>query len=126
MVSQTALYAAPLVLLFMALSAYVIVYRRGNRLPLGDAGDAGDAELLARIRAQGNCAEYMPVGLILLLIAEQAGPGVLFHLAGITLLVGRFVHAGHLAILRRSYVLRPVAIFATFTSYLLALAAALF
>jgi uncharacterized protein len=123
MVSHTALYAAPLVLLFMALSAYVIAYRRGNRLPLGDAGDR---ELLSRMRAQGNCAEYMPLGLILLLLAEQPGPGVLFHLAGVSLLIGRFVHAGHLAILRTSYVLRPVAVTATFTSYLLALAAAVF
>jgi uncharacterized protein len=120
---MTALYAAPLVLLFMALSAYVIIYRRGNRLPLGDAGDA---ELLSRMRAQGNCAEYMPLGLILLMIAEQAGPGVLFHLAGVSLLIGRFVHAGHLAVLRRSYTLRPVAISATFSSYLLALAATVF
>jgi uncharacterized protein len=119
----TALYAVPLVVLFMAVSAYVIVYRRGNRVPLGDANDP---ELLARVRAQGNCAEYMPLGLILLLLAEQTGPGLLFHLAGITLIVGRFVHAGHLAVLRKSYVLRPVAITTTFTSYLLALTAAIF
>jgi uncharacterized protein len=121
--SATALYATPLVFLFMALSAYVIVYRRANRLPLGDAGQP---ELLARTRAQANCAEYMPLGLVLLMMAEQAGPGLLFHLAGITLLVGRFVHAGHLAVLRGQYVLRPVAVAATFTSYLLALIAAVF
>jgi uncharacterized protein len=121
--SFTALYAAPLVLLFMALSGSVIAYRRGNRVPLGDAGNA---ELLSRVRAQGNCVEYMPLGLILLLLAEQAGPGILFHLAGVALLIGRFVHAIHLAILRTSYGLRPVAIAATFSSYLLALVAAIF
>ncbi len=119
----TALYALPLVLLFMALSAYVIVYRRGNRVPLGDAGQP---ELLVRTRAQGNCAEYMPLGLLLLLLAEQSGPGVLFHLAGVALLIGRFAHAWHLAILRTRYSLRPIAVTATFSSYLLALAAAIF
>ena len=118
-----AVYATPLVLLFMALSAYVVVYRRGNRVPLGDAGQP---ELLARTRAQGNCAEYMPLGLILLVMAEQSGTGLLFHLAGITLLVGRFVHAAHLAVLRDQYLLRPIAITATFSSYLLALAAVVF
>jgi uncharacterized protein len=119
----TALYALPLTLLFMALSAYVILYRRANRVALGTEDHP---ELLARVRAQANCAEYLPLGLILLMLAEASGPGVLFHLAGVLLIIGRFVHAGHLAIWQRGFALRPVAITATFASYLIALAAAIF
>lgn len=117
----TALYAVPLVVLFIALSVSVIRFRRANRVALG-TGD--HPELLARVRAQANCAEYLPLGLILLILAEGAGAGPMFHSAAILLLIGRFVHAGHLAIWQTAYALRPVAIIATFASYLIALAAA--
>ncbi len=89
--SITPLYAAPMVFLFMALSVRVIAYRRGHKIPLGDAGNPA---LLSRIRAQGNCAEYMPLGLLLLLMAELSGaPSFGLHSAGICLVVGRTVHA---------------------------------
>jgi uncharacterized protein len=117
----TALYALPLVGLFMALSVNVIRYRRAHRVALG-TGDSPD--LLGRVRAQANCAEYLPIGLILLMLAEGAGAGVLFHTAAILLVIGRFVHAGHLALWPRSYALRPVAVTATFGSYVIALVAA--
>jgi uncharacterized protein len=117
------LYAAPMVALFMALSARVIIYRRGNRIPLGDAGDRA---LLLRIRAQANCAEYMPFGLLLLTMAELSGaalPGL--HLAGLSLIVGRMVHALHLSYLPTRYNMRVVGIILTFSAYLLAIALAL-
>ena len=66
----TGLYAAPLAGLVIVLSARVIIYRRGKAISLGDGGDA---VLLARMRAQGNFAEYAPFGLILMLIAEIQG-----------------------------------------------------
>lgn len=50
----TPLYAAPLVLVFIALSVHVLTYRRSHRIVLGDAGDR---ELLNRIRAHGNFTE---------------------------------------------------------------------
>jgi uncharacterized protein len=117
-VTITPLYAAPMVLLFMALSGHVIRYRRGNRIPLGDAGDH---ELLSRIRAQGNCAEYLPIGLLLLMMAELAGAapsGV--HAAGLALVAGRIFHAAHLLVLRDQYLLRVIAVTLTFASYLVA------
>ena len=77
----------PMVILFIALSARVIAFRRSNKIPLGDAGNLA---LLSRIHAQCNCAEYMPLGLLLLLMAElSAPPGLGLHLAGICLVIGR-------------------------------------
>lgn len=122
--TTTPLYALPMVILFIALSVQVIRYRRAHRLPLGDAGDR---ELLARIRAQGNCAEYMPLGLLLLMMAELAGTSAIgLHIAGLTLAIGRLIHAAHLLILRSQYGLRVIAITMTFTSYLVATGLALF
>ncbi len=123
-VTITPLYALPMVILFIALSAQVIRYRHANRLPLGDAGDR---ELLARVRAQGNCAEYMPLGLLLLMMAELAGASAIgLHIAGLSLGVGRMIHAAHLSFLRNQYTLRVVAITLTFTSYLVAVGLSLF
>ena len=87
----TPLYAVALTALFITLSLRVIALRRSGRVSLGDAGDPA---LLARIRAQGNCAEYAPLGIVLLLLAELAGAApALLHLSGLLLLVGRICHA---------------------------------
>ncbi len=86
----TGIYAAALTALYLVLTARVITYRRGNKVSLGD-GD--DPVLRARVRAHGNLAEYAPLGLILLLIAEaQATPAVWLHATGILLLAGRLLH----------------------------------
>ena len=60
----TGLYGALIALVFLALSARVIMYRRANQLGLGDHGDKS---LMKRMRAQANCAEYAPFGLLLML-----------------------------------------------------------
>ena len=117
-VTTTPIYSFPMVILFIALSVQVIRYRRANRLPLGDAGDR---ELLAHVRAQGNCAEYMPLGLLLLIMAELAGASAIgLHTAGLSLCVGRMIHAAHLSFLPNQYTLRVVAVTLTFASYLVA------
>lgn len=91
MVPVTAIYAGLLTLLLLGLSVRVILYRRSNRIGLGDAGDA---ILLRRMRAQSNCAEYAPLGLVLLGLAELNGaPGLALHILGLTLLAGRMIHA---------------------------------
>ena len=87
----TPLYAGLLALLFLVLTFRVIGYRRSRRLNLGDHGDK---EMLKRIRAHGNFAEYTPLGLLLLLLAElQGAPALALHLTGIALLAGRIAHA---------------------------------
>lgn len=85
------LYAALTAFIFLVLSARVIFYRRANGISLGDAGDKN---LLKRMRAQANCAEYAPIALLLLILAELSGaPAVAVHLAGSTLVAGRALHA---------------------------------
>ena len=90
MIVITPLYAGCIALVFIALSARVILYRRRNLISLGDAGDKS---LLKRMRAQANCAEYAPIGLILLALTElQGAPGSVIHALGVLLLAGRVLH----------------------------------
>ena len=57
-------------------------------------GDEGDRRLLQRMRAQANCAEYTPIGILLLLLAElQGAPTLALHCLGFSLLTGRAMHA---------------------------------
>lgn len=89
--SITPLYAGLIALIFLVLCFRVIFYRRANQIGLGDAGDKS---LLKRMRAQANCAEYAPIGLILLALVElQGAPGPVVHGLGVTLLLGRAMHA---------------------------------
>ena len=89
--SITPLYAAPLALLFLILSLRVIGRRRTLRVGLGDGGDG---ELQRRIRVAANCAEYVPLVLILMLLAElQGAPHFILHATGAALLAGRALHA---------------------------------
>jgi uncharacterized membrane protein YecN with MAPEG domain len=53
--------------MFFWLSLRVVAVRRTSRISLGDGGDA---ELLARIRAHANFAEYVPFLLVLVLAIE--------------------------------------------------------
>lgn len=59
-----------------------------------EIGIGADVDLLRRIRAQGDFTEYVPLGLILLGLAEarQAGPGRVRAIA-VLLVVGRALHA---------------------------------
>lgn len=86
----TSLYAALIAILFLALSFRVIAYRRGKLVSLGAEGHPA---LETRMRAQGNCAEYAPIGLILLGLVEAAGyPVLLVHALGALLFLGRLLH----------------------------------
>ncbi|HGG65737.1 MAG TPA: hypothetical protein ENK34_14315 [Rhodobacteraceae bacterium] len=91
MITVTPLYAGLVALLFVYLSFRVITVRRSDRISLGDGGKS---DMAKRIRAQGNCAEYAPIALILLALAEfQGAPVWVLHLLGIMLLSGRIIHA---------------------------------
>lgn len=86
-----ALYAGLLGLLYLPLAANVIRIRRADSISLGDGGNA---LLERRIRAHGNFAEYVPIALILIALAETGGgPPWLIHLLGIALVIGRALHA---------------------------------
>ncbi len=90
MVAITAFYAGFLALLYIALAVRVIGARQSKGVSLSD-GD--DVELRRRIRAHGNAAENIPLGIVLLALLElQTAPTVLLHVFGVTLLVGRLLH----------------------------------
>ncbi|MEM9972300.1 MAG: MAPEG family protein, partial [Pseudomonadota bacterium] len=90
MVEITLLYASLIGILFLILSVRVILGRRAVRVAWGDGGDK---ELKRRIRGQANCAEYAPIGLLLLTLLELNGaPGWELHLIGVVLVAGRALH----------------------------------
>ena len=87
----TAIYAALLALLFLGLSLRVIGHRHRTLVALGTGGDPG---LQRAVRVHANFAEYAPLVLVLLLVAELlAAPGWWLHAMGLALLAGRALHA---------------------------------
>jgi uncharacterized membrane protein YecN with MAPEG domain len=91
----TGIYAALAALLVLILAVRVMMRRMSARIGIGDGGDH---ELNKRIRAHANAVEYLPLGLILLLLVElnQTVPAIV-HAFGIVLLVGRVLHAAGLS-----------------------------
>jgi uncharacterized membrane protein YecN with MAPEG domain len=108
----TALYAALLMPLFILISIRVIRARRDARVPLGDGGDA---EVLRRMRVQANFAEYVPLTLLLMALAEslQTAPWLL-HLMGIALVLSRLIHAFGVSQGKENFSLRVAGITTTF------------
>ena len=87
----TSIIASILTLIFVRLSFAVIGLRRKNKVGLGSGGHE---DLERAIRAQGNFAEYVPFGIILIACLELNGaPWWLVAIPGITLIVGRMIHA---------------------------------
>lgn len=89
--SITPLYAAIATFIFLFLSFRVIGARRLAKVGLGDGGDR---LLLRRLRVHGNFAEYVPLTIVLMVLAELQGtPAAVIHLIGIALISGRLIHA---------------------------------
>ena len=87
----TSIIASVLTVIFVRLSFAVIRLRRKNKVGLGNGGHE---ELERAIRAQGNFAEYVPFGLMLIACLEINGaPWWLVAVPGITLIAGRLIHA---------------------------------
>lgn len=85
--SITAIYAAILALIVVALAINVTVHRTKFRVAIGDGGNP---DMLRMIRVHGNAVEYLPLALVLMAIYEiNGGSHVLLHIAGIVLIVGR-------------------------------------
>jgi uncharacterized membrane protein YecN with MAPEG domain len=86
----TALYAMPLVVIFLVLWFGVSAMRSSLKVSVGDGGDA---RLLERIRRHGNFVEWVPFVLILMALAEANGAGAVWvHVSGVLLVAGRVVH----------------------------------
>lgn len=86
----TSIIASLLTIIFIKLSFAVIGLRRKNQVGLGTGGHD---DLERAIRAQGNFAEYVPFGLILIACLELNGaPWFLVGIPGLALIVGRMIH----------------------------------
>jgi uncharacterized membrane protein YecN with MAPEG domain len=91
MLVLTSLVAVILTAIFIKLSFAVIGLRRKNKVGLGSGGHE---ELERAIRAQGNFAEYVPFGILLIACLELNGaPWWVVIIPGITLIIGRLLHA---------------------------------
>ncbi|TCW00038.1 MAPEG family protein [Biostraticola tofi] len=81
-------------------------------------GDGGFYELQTAIRVHGNTVEYIPIGLILLIVMEMDGASTWsLHLCGLLLMVGRLLHYAGLR--QREYRWRRSGMSATFVSLIL-------
>jgi uncharacterized membrane protein YecN with MAPEG domain len=83
--------ASVLGLIYVVLMLRIIRMRFRNRVSLGDGGNP---EILKRVRAHGNFAEYVPLLLILMGLLELAGADkTSLAVAGVALVVFRIAHA---------------------------------
>lgn len=113
-VMVSALTASVLALFYILLSARVIRLRAQNSVSLGDGGN----EALQRaIRGHGNFAEYAPIGILLLLIAElQAANQIVLVALAAALLFGRLFHGYAFAFTASSPFLRRAGMLLTFVA----------
>jgi uncharacterized protein len=110
----TAFYASLLTFLFIALSVRIIRQREALKLP---SGDGGHSDLLYKIRSHANFAEYVPLALVLMALAENFRTSIyLLHVAGIVLLIGRLSHAYGLAQKPEPLQFRIIGMMSTFTA----------
>jgi uncharacterized membrane protein YecN with MAPEG domain len=116
----TALYGGLLGLLFLVLCWQVVDHRRKGRVGLGTGGNA---DLERAIRVHGNFAEYVPLFLVLLLLAELGGAAVwLLHVLGGAFVLSRAAHAWGLS---RSGGTSPGRFYGTLFTWIILLVAAL-
>lgn len=91
MLTITPLYGGILALLFLYLSLATISQRFKQKVSIG-TGDNKD--MIKAMRVHANFAEYVPIGLLLMIMAElQNAPVWAMHFLGVLLVLGRFMHA---------------------------------
>ncbi len=86
-----ALYAGVNILLLLVLAYLVVAGRQKHKITLGDGGNQ---DFQRAVRAHANAAEYIPAGLvgIVLLALFEGSPLWLLHASGISLTAGRILH----------------------------------
>lgn len=125
-IHAVALWVGLNLLLILVLSMLVVRQRQKHKV---DLGDGGVAELARAIRALGNATEYIPaglVGLIVLAMTGTAASAVLVHVAGFLLFAGRVVHAVGLSNSGGASFARTIGMLATWVAYIFMIAATLF
>lgn len=85
----TTLYALPLIAIWLVLWCGVALQRATQKVSIGE----GDGQLLVRVRRHGNFIEWVPLVLVLMLLAEAQGADACWmHVSGASLLLGRVLH----------------------------------
>ncbi len=109
----TPIYAALIALLFVALSVRTLRLRHRFSVAVGTGGER---ELERAIRAHANCAEYVPIALLLVYFLEATTDlSVWIHVLGASLLIGRLVHAYGISQVRENFAFRIFGMATTFT-----------
>lgn len=91
MLTITPIYVAAAVAMYSVIAFVVISNRIRRRISIGDAGQTDFARM---VRGHGNFAEYAPITLPAIGVADLAGaPASILHACGILLLCGRGLHA---------------------------------
>lgn len=91
MLTTSAIYISLSGLLILVLASTSFRPRLSKKIGLGDAGNK---DLMVAMRCQANNAEYMPITLLLLAVAEVNGAShILLHIAGVTFVAARAWHA---------------------------------
>jgi len=86
-----ALWSGVMILLLVVLGARVAMTRRGNKVLLGDGGNA---QVILASRVFGNASEYIPAGIGALAVLAVLGmPAYVLHGLGGALFLGRLLHA---------------------------------
>ncbi len=120
----TALYAGLLAPLFIFLAFRVIDARRGAQIAIGDGGNK---DLLRRMRVHANFAEYVPLAVILLGLAESLKTDSrLLHALGAALVLARLSHAWGVSQPKENLRFRQAGMATTFTMIIVAALACLF
>lgn len=109
-------YTSLLIILFFALSINTIKKRRKAKIALGHAENP---ELLRAIRAHSNFAEYVPINLIALYLVEfQGAKSIFVHFLGLTIIIGRLLHAYGISQVNENFRFRVTGMALTFTAML--------
>ena len=112
-----ALWVGLHLILLLVLSVLVVRQRRRHQIELGH-GDI--PELDRAIRAFGNASEYVPAGLVAIaVLALASAPPLVVHAMGLTLLVGRVVHAFGLSRSGAASLPRAAGVLITWLAYIL-------
>jgi uncharacterized membrane protein YecN with MAPEG domain len=88
---MVAFYAAINALIMIVLGMLVVRARVRTRTEIGDGGDPA---LLGPLRAHANNTEYVPLAIVLMMLLYALDASVIvIHAVGVTLTLGRLLHA---------------------------------
>ena len=103
-----------LLFVLIALSVNVVVSRNRHRVLLGDGGVE---PMNVAVRAFGNAAEYIPIGIgAMILMALLGAPVWVMHVVGVLLFLGRAVHPFGLSTVGRPKPARLVGMVLTYAA----------